>query len=52
MVSLLQGFDEGKVDDDEDDDDDVDVGVGVGVGVGVVRGKWTALIFWFLGFFL
>ena len=46
MVSLLQGFDEGKVDDDEDDDDDVDV------GVGVVRGKWTALIFWFLGFFL
>ena len=46
MVPLLQGFDEGKVDDDEDDDDDVDV------GVGVVRGKWTALIFWFLGFFL
>ena len=40
MVSLLQGFDEGKVDDDDDDD------------VGVVRGKWTALIFWFLGFFL
>ena len=42
MVSLLQGFDEGKVDDEEDDDDDV----------GVVQEKWTALIFWFLGFFL
>ena len=51
MVSLLQGFDEGKVDDDEDDDDEDDDD-DVDVGVGVVRGKWTALIFWFLGFFL